>query len=434
METRSSTNQTNINSLDGRVGTAESDITGLETDVNGLLDDVSSIQSRTTSLEVGQSSITGRVSTVETRSSQNQSDISGLSDDLDSIDGRVAQLEITSDMIQSSVYRYGTTNLFDCANGQGWQTESGSAVNNYNIDTQKVNNGDCYSSGVYLVGGQTYCISYYGPSAELYYRVNQSAAWKNTISGTTEINIGRATKIDGDTYQGYNRYYGTFEAPVSGYYFIQIYTSPFYRPQIEKASYPTVFNIPVGSVIRQTVDKITLKADNIQFDFTKSTDFTSNGQVVMNIDTAGNLWIKGEYRGGTITGDVTVGEEDGTVKMVIRPKGSIGAELVGMINTNEFLTLGFTNQSNDTDLVAYPYMRLRTGVTAGYRQVEVKPRFIGFSDYSSGAWINIGTYPSKNGKRGYAQIISPSWPTNSGDYDLLAGTVYKDSNGFLKVY
>ena len=87
------------------------------------------------------------------------------------------------------------------------------------------------------------------------------------------------------------------------------------------------------------ISNASIKADNILFTFTRNAEFISNGTTVMNIDTGGNLWILGEYKGGSITGQITVGT--GTNKMYIQPNSSNGADLVGNSGGTEVLKLGF---------------------------------------------------------------------------------------------
>ena len=82
-----------------------------------------------------------------------------------------------------------------------------------------------------------------------------------------------------------------------------------------------------------------IKADIIDFTFTRATNFISGGQTVMNINSSGDLWILGEYKGGSITGQITVGT--GTNKMYIQPNASNGADLVGYSGATEVLKLGF---------------------------------------------------------------------------------------------
>ena len=87
------------------------------------------------------------------------------------------------------------------------------------------------------------------------------------------------------------------------------------------------------------ISNASIKADRIDFTFTQSTNFVSNGTTVMNINSSGDLWILGEYKGGSITGNITVGT--GTNKMYIQPNASNGADLVGYSGATEVLKLGF---------------------------------------------------------------------------------------------
>jgi len=87
------------------------------------------------------------------------------------------------------------------------------------------------------------------------------------------------------------------------------------------------------------ISNASIKADNIDFTFTRATNFISGGQTVMSINSSGDLWILGEYKGGSITGQITVGT--GTNKMYIQPNASNGADLVGYSGSTEVLKLGF---------------------------------------------------------------------------------------------
>ena len=46
------------------------------------------------------------------------------------------------------------------------------------------------------------------------------------------------------------------------------------------------------------ISNASIKADNIDFTFTRNANFISNGTTVMSIDTGGNLWIAGQYQNG----------------------------------------------------------------------------------------------------------------------------------------
>ena len=86
-----------------------------------------------------------------------------------------------------------------------------------------------------------------------------------------------------------------------------------------------------------------IKADDIDFVFTRAVSWywqnKTDANKRMGLDSNGDLWIKGEYRGGSITGNITVGT--GTNKMYIRPNETDGAELVGYYGNYQTILLGF---------------------------------------------------------------------------------------------
>ena len=86
-----------------------------------------------------------------------------------------------------------------------------------------------------------------------------------------------------------------------------------------------------------------IKADDIDFVFTRAVSWywqsKAEANKRMGLDSSGDLWIKGEYRGGSITGNITVGT--GTNKMYIRPNETDGAELVGYYGNYQTILLGF---------------------------------------------------------------------------------------------
>jgi len=85
-----------------------------------------------------------------------------------------------------------------------------------------------------------------------------------------------------------------------------------------------------------------VNADDIDFVFTRAVSWywqrKTEANKRMGLDSNGNLWIAGEYKGGSITGNITVGT--GTKKMYIEPTSS-GARLVGKEGSTEVLSLGF---------------------------------------------------------------------------------------------
>jgi len=86
-----------------------------------------------------------------------------------------------------------------------------------------------------------------------------------------------------------------------------------------------------------------IDADDIDFVFTRAVSWywqsKADANKRMGLDSNGDLWISGEYKGGSITGQITVGT--GTNKMYIQPNASNGADLVGYSGATEVLKLGF---------------------------------------------------------------------------------------------
>ena len=165
-----------------------------------------------------------------------------------------------------------------------------------------------------------------------------------------------------------------------------------------------------------------IKADIIDFTFTRSTNFISNGTTVMNINSSGDLWIAGEYRGGTITQNVTIGT--GTKKMVIEPT-STGARLVGRDGNTEVISVGFQNYGNVS-----PYVNINNGGSGSsyaYTQLD-------YNSIQFGAANNY-MFAIKYNSDGRIAIHGnwSSWYKDTELSSINRGDVYVDGNGFLKV-
>jgi len=156
-----------------------------------------------------------------------------------------------------------------------------------------------------------------------------------------------------------------------------------------------------------------IKADIIDFTFTQSTNFNSGGQTVMNINSSGDLWILGEYKGGSITGNITVGT--GTNKMYIQPNEQGGAQLIGKSGNDIVLELGFFSSE-------YPYLH------------------IGQVNHMNSNWVQLqwhrlrfGYGPEFGVDRSssiYKILICGTWPTSASE--VMVGQVYRDGD-VLKV-
>ena len=164
-----------------------------------------------------------------------------------------------------------------------------------------------------------------------------------------------------------------------------------------------------------------IKADNIDFTFTRATNFISGGQTVMNINSSGDLWILGDLKGGNIQGTYTVGTQG--YKMEIysdetQPNGSKTSGIRGLMNDgSQCLNLGFNYYSN----FVYPELIMsRSGI--GYTSVHVHELTFGDSNGTiQFAMNNDGTL--------YLHAALSRWPSLS---NVFVGQVYLD-NGYLKV-
>ena len=199
----------------------------------------------------------------------------------------------------------------------------------------------------------------------------------------------------------------------------------------------------VGLYVSNQMSWFTVEADKINFIFTKETSFyAKNGDdltEVVNINPNGDLWIKGEYKGGKISGDVTVGT--GTNRMVIRPNAYNGAELVGINSGNdEILKLGFTSADIQTSSGTYnlSYPKLDMGFYRGgtrFGGLEISPS--GFSITSpignQTALFNYNTarvssvyaeaFNIKTSSNTWAQGISGSFTAGSKTITVKGGII-----------
>ena len=196
------------------------------------------------------------------------------------------------------------------------------------------------------------------------------------------------------------------------------------------------------------ISNASIKADNIDFTFTRATNFISGGKTVMSIDNGGNLWIAGEYKGGSITGNITVGT--GTKKMYIEPTSS-GARLVGKSGDTEVISLGFYDGTSSYNA------QLRIGASyfsEDYIQIRsTRSGAHGTIDLSTGSTSGSSIQIANSGNSGTVRLLLQSldkyvilratdygyansrWPQEGVD-DISAlpvGTVYLRSDSALGV-
>jgi hypothetical protein len=135
------------------------------------------------------------------------------------------------------------------------------------------------------------------------------------------------------------------------------------------------------------ISNASIKADNIDFTFTRATNFISGGQTVMSINSSGDLWILGEYKGGSITGQITVGT--GTNKMYIQPNSSNGADLVGNSGGTEVLKLGFVAGEGTWSSIT-PALEMKYYAVGSLNfTATLKPYYLIIKNNTSGLEANI---------------------------------------------
>ncbi len=168
-----------------------------------------------------------------------------------------------------------------------------------------------------------------------------------------------------------------------------------------------------------------INADDINFVFTNAVTWYWQQQAEANkrmgLDSNGDLWVSGQYRGGTITDNVTIGT--GTNNMEIRPRGTNGAELVGLVNNRTAIRLWF--EGGDTgalDLIGSQF-------SASYWDAGF---VIYRTGYGGGAFaismdgtgkIHIGSYAN--------QGSMAVWPRSRNDVEI--GQVFLGDDEILRV-
>ena len=168
-----------------------------------------------------------------------------------------------------------------------------------------------------------------------------------------------------------------------------------------------------------------VSADDITFVFTDAVTWYWQQQAEANkrmgLDDEGNLWISGQYRGGTITDNVTIGT--GTNNMVIRPRGTNGAELVGLVNNNTTIRLWF--QGGDTGMLDLTGSHFSASYwDAGFLTYRTGSSGSAFAISMDGTGkIHIGSYANQG-----SMVV---WPRSRDDVEI--GQVFLGNDEILRV-
>lgn len=160
-----------------------------------------------------------------------------------------------------------------------------------------------------------------------------------------------------------------------------------------------------------------IDADDIKFVFTRAVSWYWQSEAEANkrmgLDSSGDLWISGEYKGGSITGDIVVGT--GTNKMYIQPNEQGGAQLIGKSGNDIVLELGFFSSE-------YPYLHIGQVSHTNSNWVQLQWHRLRF-----GYGPEFGVDRSSSI---YKILICGTWPTSASE--VMVGQVYRDGD-VLKV-
>ena len=172
-----------------------------------------------------------------------------------------------------------------------------------------------------------------------------------------------------------------------------------------------------------------IDADDIDFVFTDAVSWywqsKAEANKRMGLDSNGDLWISGQYRGGTITDNVNVGTTGNKMQIytdeTISPQtGYKKSGIRGVNGSTTLLDLGFGDNN-------YPMMTLRAPTWAGSPQVTHYP---GFSRYSYGLYYaEFGMVSSGDGR---IHIYAPlqAWPNRD---QVTIGAVFVGNDEILRV-
>lgn len=175
-----------------------------------------------------------------------------------------------------------------------------------------------------------------------------------------------------------------------------------------------------------------IDADDIDFVFTDAVTWywqqQSEANKRMGLDSDGNLWISGQYRGGTITDNVVVGTSGGEMEIYSDEvvTGSLKKSgLRGVVGSNTVLDLGFTRLNSELS----PYFMMH-----GTAPFIVQPVTMTMHPYSMSIGIDSGNAIRFGiGPTGKIEI-SGSWPSAWPSRDEVGvGDVFVGNDEILRV-
>ena len=175
-----------------------------------------------------------------------------------------------------------------------------------------------------------------------------------------------------------------------------------------------------------------VNADDITFVFTDAVTWYWQSQAEANkrmgLDSNGNLWISGEYRGGTITDNVVVGTSGGKMEIYSDEvvTGSLKKSgLRGVVGSNSVLDLGFTQLNSE--LSPYFWMHGTAPFIVQPATMTMHPYNMSFG-IDSGNAIRFGI--GATGKIDIAGSSAGAWPSRD---EVGVGGVFVGNDEILRV-
>ena len=175
-----------------------------------------------------------------------------------------------------------------------------------------------------------------------------------------------------------------------------------------------------------------VNADDITFVFTDAVTWYWQSQddanKRMGLDGEGNLWISGQYRGGTITDNVVVGTSGGKMEIYSDEvvTGSLKKSgLRGVVGSNSVLDLGFTQLNSE--LSPYFWMRGTAPFIVQPATMTMHPYNMSFG-IDSGNAIRFGI--GATGKIDIAGSSAGAWPSRD---EVGVGGVFVGNDEILRV-
>ena len=175
-----------------------------------------------------------------------------------------------------------------------------------------------------------------------------------------------------------------------------------------------------------------IDADDINFVFTDAVTWywqqQSDANKRMGLDSNGDLWISGQYRGGTITDNVVVGTSGGKMEIYSDEvvTGSLKKSgLRGVVGSNTVLDLGFTQLNSE--LSPYFWMHGTAPFIVQPATMTMHPYNMSFG-IDSGNAIRFGI--GATGKIDIAGSSAGAWPSRD---EVGVGGVFVGNDEILRV-